>query len=201
MRLARSRPAPRAWAGMAIALALAALALWSAPREALDWQPGLAASEPWRAWTAVFVHLSAFHLQANLLGCAVVAAFGLVAGLPREATWAWLLAWPLTHLALGLQSQLLHYGGLSGLLHAGMAVAAVHIAWQGPRRHRLVGLAVLAGLAAKLLLEQAWLGGAREIPGWDMPIAPFAHLTGAAAGVVCGTAALWFESQRPTHPR
>lgn len=179
-------------------MALAALALGTAPREALDWQPGLAVWQVWRAWTAAFVHLSPLHLQANLLGCAVVAAFGVVAGVPREATWAWLLAWPLTHVALGLHPQLLHYGGLSGLLHAGVAIAALHVAWRGPRRQRLVGVAVLAGLVLKLSLEQAWLGEARPVPGWDIPIAPFAHLTGAVAGLVCGAWALWLQERPPT---
>lgn len=196
MRLLHARPAPRAWGGMAIALALAALALWSLPRDALDWQPARATAEPWRLWTAALVHLSALHLSANLLGCAVVAAFGIVAGVPREATWAWLSAWPITHAALVVQPQLLHYGGLSGLLHAGVAIAALYVASDGPRRHRGVGLAVLAGLALKLWLEQAWLGGAREVPGWDIRIAPFAHLTGALSGLVCGGAALWLQHRR-----
>lgn len=197
MRFGRPRPAPRAWAGMAIALALAALALWLAPREALDWQPALAFTQPWRLWTAALVHLSAFHLQANLLGCAVVAAFGLVVGVPREATWAWLLAWPLTHAALGLQPQLLHFGGLSGVLHAGVAIAALQIAWHGPRRHRLIGLAVLAGLALKLVLEQGWLDATRVVAGWDIRIAPVAHLTGTVAGVLCGALAQWLQRRRP----
>ncbi|MDP1693103.1 MAG: rhombosortase [Burkholderiaceae bacterium] len=197
MRVAGVRPAPRAWASVAIALALGALALWFAPREAFDWQPGLAVTQPWRLWTAALVHLSPLHLQANLLGCAVVAAFGTVAGVPRRAAWAWLAAWPLTHAALALQPRLLHYGGLSGLLHAGVAVAALHIAWQAPRHHRFIGLAVLVGLGAKLAFEQAWIGPTQAVAGWDIRIAPLAHLTGAAAGLLCGTGALWIDGGRP----
>ena len=196
MRFARERPAPRAWASLAIALALGALALWSAPHEALDWQPGLALTQPWRLWTAALVHLSPLHLQANLLGCAVVAAFGMVAGLPLRATGAWLAAWPLTHAALAVQPQLLHYGGLSGVLHAGVAITALQLGCRAPRRERLIGLAVLAGLAAKLLLESAWPGTAQEVPGWDIRIAPLAHLTGALAGLACDIGALWIASRR-----
>jgi len=196
MQGTHARPAPHAWASLAVTLALGALALWSTPREALDWQPALALTQPWRLWTAALVHLSPSHLQANLLGCAVVAAFGVVAGLPRHATWAWLVAWPLTHAALASQPQLLHYGGLSGLLHAGVAVAALHLASQGPRRHRLIGLAVLVGLAAKLVLEHAWLGTTRAAPGWDIRIAPLAHLTGALAGLLCGAGARWIAGRR-----
>lgn len=189
-------PASRAWAGMSIGLALAALALWPAPREALDWQPGLAATQPWRLWTAAFVHLSPLHLQANLLGSAVVAVLGIAAAVPRSATWAWLAAWPLTHAALALQPQLLHYGGLSGLLHAGVAIAASHLAWRGSGRRRAIGWAVLAGLAAKLLSEQAWLGPTQAAAGWDIRIAPLAHLSGAVAGLLCSAVALAIEGRR-----
>lgn len=196
--MSRARPAPRAWASVAIGLALGALALWSAPRETLDWQPGLALTQPWRLWTAAFVHLSPLHLQANLLGCAVVATFGIVAGLPRAATWAWLAAWPLTHGALALQPLLLHYGGLSGLLHAGVAVAAWQLAWQERGRPRWIGWAVLAGLAAKLALEQAWAWPTQAVAGWDIRIAPLAHLTGAGAGLLCGTVAQVIAGRRST---
>ena len=82
MRRAHSRPAPRAWAWLSVGLALGALALWPVPHQALDWQPAFAFTQPWRLWTAAFVHLSPRHLQANLLGCAVVAAFGSVSELP-----------------------------------------------------------------------------------------------------------------------
>lgn len=194
------RPAaPRAWASVAIGLALASLALWFAPRDALDWQPNLAVAQAWRLWTAALVHLSPLHLQANLLGCAVVAAFGIVAEVPRHASWAWLAAWPLTHAALALQPLLLHYGGLSGLLHAGVAVAALHVAWRQQGRRRLLGWAVLAGLAAKLALEQAWAEPTRAIVGWDFRVAPLAHLTGAMAGLLCGTVAQLMAG-RPESP-
>jgi len=186
----------RAWASMATALALGALALWSAPREALDWQPALALTQPWRLWTAAFVHLSPLHLQANLLGCAVVGAFGIVAGLPRSATGAWFAAWPLTHAALALQPLLLNYAGLSGLLHAGIAVAALHLATEQHRRSRFIGWAVLTGLAAKLVLEQAWIGPTQVQSGWDIRIAPLAHLSGAVAGLLCGTVAQVIASRR-----
>jgi rhomboid family GlyGly-CTERM serine protease len=198
MRVVRAQPAPRAWASLAIALAIPALATWFLPREALDWQPGRAVVQPWRWWTAAWVHLSPFHLLANLLGCAVVAAFGIVAGLPRHAAWAWLAAWPLTHVALAIQPQLQNYGGLSGVLHAGVAIAALHLALDPPGRDRLVGCAVLVGLAVKLALEHAWLATPQAVPGWDIRIAPLAHLTGTVAGLLCGVTARWVASHR--HP-
>jgi rhomboid family GlyGly-CTERM serine protease len=178
----------RAWIALSATLALAALAGWFVPREWLDWQPRLAATQPWRLWTAAWVHWSAMHLLANLAGCAVVATFGAAARMQRHSVYAWLAAWPLTHAALAAQPRLLHYGGLSGVLHAGVAV----VAWQlvahdrGPRR--AIGGAVLAGLALKLALEQPWLGPTRLVAGWDMAIAPLAHLSGTLSGLLCSAA-------------
>jgi rhomboid family GlyGly-CTERM serine protease len=195
--MAATHPAPRAWAGVAVGLALGALAAWLAPREALDWQPASALSQPWRLWTAAFVHWNSQHLLANLLGCAAVAAFGIASRLPRHAAWAWLAAWPLTHAALLPQPQLLHYGGLSGVLHAGVAVAALHLVWRERGRHAAVGWAVLAGLTIKLTLEQPWAGPTQAVSGWNFRIAPLAHLTGAASGLLCGAFAEIIAGRRP----
>lgn len=198
--LARA-PAPRAWAGCALGLALGAALLWWAPREALDWQPARAPGQAWRLWTAAFVHWSPQHLQANLLGCAAVAAFGIAAGTPRPITWAWLVAWPLTHAALVMAPALPHYGGLSGVLHAGVAAAALGLAWQGTGRRRVIGGAVLVGLAAKLMLERPWQGPVQIVAGWDIPLVPLAHVTGAASGLLCGAAALVICDHRRTLAR
>jgi rhomboid family GlyGly-CTERM serine protease len=181
-----------------VGLALGALAMWPAPRAALDWQPASALSQPWRLWTAAFVHWSAQHLLANLLGCAVVAAFGIASRSPRHATWAWLGAWPLTHAALLLQPQLLHYGGLSGVLHAGVAVAALHLVWHERGRKAAVGWAVLAGLIIKLVLEQPWAAATQAVSGWNIRIAPLAHLTGVASGLLCGAFAEVIAHRRPS---
>lgn len=186
---AASQPAPHAWAVSALGAAIGALLLWSAPRELVDWQPQLALSQPWRLWSAAWVHWSPLHLQANLVGCVAVAAFGAAAQVPRHATWAWLAAWPLTHATLALQPLLLHYGGLSGALHAGVAVVALHLAWRTRGRRRGIGWAVLAGLAVKLLVESPWQGPTQVMAGWDIPIATLAHLTGAGSGLLCGAVA------------
>lgn len=186
----------RTWAVVSIGAATGALLLWSAPREAFDWQPRFALSQPWRLWTAAFVHWSQLHLMANLAGCAAVAAFGIAAQLPRRATWAWLAAWPLTQAALALQPLLLHYGGLSGVLHAGVAVAALHLAWRAHGRRRGIGWAVLVGLAVKLALERSWQGTTQIVTGWDIPIAPLGHLTGATSGLVCGAIAQLISDRR-----
>ena len=152
----------------------------------LRWQPELAWSEPWRLISAAWVHLSPLHLAANLLGTALVAALGTVAGCGRRAAIAWALAWPLTHAALLLQPSLTRYGGLSGLMHAGVAVAICQLLCAERGRRQRIGAALLAGLVTKLLLEAPWQGGPlRQMPGWDIAIAPLAHSTGALAGGLC----------------
>ena len=68
--------ASRVWLSLCAAFAVLSLLAWPLPREALDWQPGLVAAQPWRAVTAAFVHWTPIHLAANLAGCAVIALLG-----------------------------------------------------------------------------------------------------------------------------
>lgn len=175
----------RAWAGLAAAFGAAAFVGWWLPAPWLDWQPALALHEPWRAFSAAFVHWSETHLAGNLAATAVLAALGPGGQLPARAALAWALAWPLAHLGLALQPALAHYGGLSGLLHAGVAVAALWlvVTARGARRH--IGAAVLAGLVAKVLLEEPWGPPLRPGGGWDIATAPLAHATGTVAGLLC----------------
>jgi rhomboid family GlyGly-CTERM serine protease len=176
----------RGWAALAVALALGTVAvtLWGW-RDALDWQPARAIAEPWRAWTAAGVHLSAMHLAANLAGALLVGALGVVADVPRRSTAAWFVAWPLTQFGLLARADLGHYGGLSGVLHAGVAVAAVHLIADGPRARRRIGAAVLVGLVAKVLSEAPWGPAVVHPAGWDIGVAPFAHASGTLAGLAC----------------
>ena len=69
--------------------ALAAMAIDPA---GLRWQPELAWTQPWRCMTAAWVHWSGLHLAANVVGTALVAALGTVAGCGRRAALAWALA-------------------------------------------------------------------------------------------------------------
>jgi hypothetical protein len=50
-------------------------------------------------------------------------------------------------------------------------------------------LVVLAGLALKVLSEQPWGPVLQQRAGWNVPIAPLAHATGALAGLLCALAA------------
>ncbi|MDP4301327.1 rhombosortase [Leptothrix discophora] len=154
-------------------------------REVLAWRPDRAFSEPWRWWSAAWMHLSTTHLLANLAGATLVAALGWLLQPARQMAWAWALAWPLTHLSLLLQPGLQRYGGLSGVLHAGVAVCAVWLWSRGERRgERWLGLALAGGLLLKLLLERAWEVPLNRVAGWDIVVAPLAHAAGAFWGAL-----------------
>jgi len=178
------RPRISTWTVQCLVLAWGAVLAFALPAGYLDWQPGLVA-QIWRWWSAAWVHWSAQHLLANLAGVLVLAALGRAARLPRRAALAWLLAWPLTHLALLTRAELAHFGGLSGVLHAGVAVAVVTLLFRTGRADRGWGLAIGLGLVLKIMLEQPFGPALRQVPGWDIAIAPLAHASGALAGTLC----------------
>src|SRR5204863_6118238 len=101
----------------ALLLGAGALLLRDAAVERWNWQPARWTVEPWRLVTAAWLHLSQYHLAANLAGTLLVALLGQVARLPPRAALAWLLAWPCTQALLLLRPALQHYAGLSGVLH------------------------------------------------------------------------------------
>ena len=191
-----ARPSTLAWWSVAACLALGALAArWFADQK-LDWQPGLAAAQPWRWWTGAWVHWSWGHLAANLAGTALIAALGARARADRADAWAWFAAWPITQLGLLMQTALQHYGGLSGVLHAGVVIAAIGLLQRESGSRRAVGALIVAGVVLKVALEQPWQGALRHTPGWSIAIAPAAHLSGAIAGLLCGLAAAAWRSRR-----
>lgn len=203
------RPGPRvprsAWLWLLSLWALTALGFWLGAigevsgrvGESLfmqwDWQPGLWRSQPWRLWTAAFVHWSSTHLFLNLLACLALGAWGHTLGLGRLSTLAWFAAWPLTHLLLSFSSSADHYGGLSGVLHAGVAIGVWKLLSQGPGTSWWIGAAVGLGLVVKLVVEvpmlseslglifnKSTLTGAPAVR-----VAGEAHLAGVIAGLGC----------------
>jgi rhomboid family GlyGly-CTERM serine protease len=172
---------PAAWWALTALLMIAAVAGQAVPSESLDWQPQRAWTEPWRWWTPVAVHYSAWHLAANLVGAAGLAWLASSARADSAMATAWAVAWPMTHLGLALRPELQHYGGLSGVLHAGVAVIAVDLLRRRPRW----GAALVAGLALKVLLEQPWGPVVQRVASVDVAVAPWGHLCGAVAGALC----------------
>lgn len=205
LRDMRDRRDAWAWLGVAALLALAALAGWlltSTPNStltptAIDWQPARFGVEPWRAFTAIGVHYSVAHLVGNLGGVGLAALLGVAARVPTRLAWAWFAAWPLTQLGLLVAApSLTHYGGLSGVLHAGGAIVIFDLLVCGTRAQRGIGVALALGLLAKLLSEAPWGPVLRVAPAWDIVIAPIAHSSGAFAGVVCAGIAEWCVRRR-----
>lgn len=180
----------RAWLLVAMALAIGSLVAWiQAPsvQAAMEWRPELAGPEPWRAISAAWLHWSPQHLIANLAGCAVIGLLGIAARLTARDAVAWLLAWPLTQFGLLIEPSLERFGGASGVLHAGVAVAAIGMmrmrASHG--RERVIGLLIGIGLIVKVAAERPLsLPALRHWDGWNIAIAPLAHLTGLIAGVI-----------------
>jgi rhomboid family GlyGly-CTERM serine protease len=177
-----------AWCVAAASMFAGTLIAWPFAHTALDWQPARVL-EAWRWWSAAFVHYTGHHMTANLGAVMLIAMFGWTARVPLRSTVAWCAAWPLTHLLLLLQPALLHYGGLSGLMHTGVAVVCVHLVFVGMRGQKFVGAAVFAGMAAKIASESPFGEPLRQVPEWDTAIAPLGHFTGALAGVLCGAVA------------
>lgn len=199
----------RGWAAFAALLAGLALAGWFAPAALLDLDAARRATEPWRWWTPVAVHLSPLHLAANVAGAVAVGAVGLAGRVPARTVLAWAAAWPLTHLGLVVAPDLARYAGLSGVLHAGVAVLGVHLLVRPGdgdpdpsrrTRRRVVGAGLLAVLAAKVVTEQPFAGpAARAVEGWDIAVAPVAHATGAVAGVLAALVVEAGSAWRQTH--
>ena len=180
----------RSWLVLTALLMGGSLVAFSVPANWWDWQPALALVHPWRTVTAAWVHWSEQHLGANLLAAAVVGAYGWTAQLPRQLAWAWAAAWPLTHLGLLAQPELLHYGGLSGVLHGGVAIVCLHLLVRARGRRRWIGAGVALGLVIKLVSEKPWGAALQHSDDWDIAVAPLAHTTGALAGLLCGSLAL-----------
>ena len=200
-------PTRAAWAWLFIgallllpALLLAIDGTPAAPAHWLEWRPDSAWRQPWRIWSAAWVHYSRLHLLANSVGAVLMIALGLAARMPARAALAWFIAWPLTHLALLLRPELAGYGGLSGVLHAGVAVVAVELCLRGGRARQL-GLVIAAVLLLKVVLEEPWGPALRWPAGWDIAVAPLAHATGVVAGATAGVICALLAARLVAQPR
>ena len=199
-RSSHAGPTPRRatsqWLALTALLMMGSLLVWQIDPAHWAWRPELAFSQPWRAWSAAFVHYSGLHLAANLAGALLVGALGWAARVPARSVVAWAVAWPLTQFGLLIQPALLQYGGLSGVLHAGVVVASIHLLFEGTRTQRRVAGATLLIVLLKVLSETPWAGPLSHPAGWDIAVAPMAHASGLVAGVLTAAAAqLWHRTQ------
>jgi rhomboid family GlyGly-CTERM serine protease len=175
---------------------VASMLLWWAGQDlvdALTWQTMDWRDQPWTLWTTAWVHMNTPHLIGNQMALGVMAGLAWLIHPPRLCTLAWLLAWPLTTITLLWWPQIGYAVGLSGLLHAGAVVLAVHLLFKRmavPKARRWGGLLVLAVLG-KLLLEQGWSQPVVWDPGNEMSVVRAAHLAGSVWGLLLGLLTVW----------
>ncbi|MDP3422988.1 MAG: hypothetical protein Q8S32_04430 [Burkholderiaceae bacterium] len=177
------------WLALCMLHAVASMLVWWAG-DPLAWQATWRADHwvqrPWTLWTSAWVHMNTPHLIGNQLAVGALAAMAWLLKPHAGAGAAWLLSWPLMVLCLPLWPQIGHYAGLSGLVHAAVAIVGLHLVL-GEMRIRKAqrwGGMLLLGLATKLGLEGAWHWPVVWSDASDMSIVQAAHLAGAAVGLV-----------------
>lgn len=177
------------WLSLCLLHAVASMLVWwaGAPlAQVLTWRSDTWWQHPWTLWTTPWVHIHTPHLIGNQMAVGALAAMAWLVRPNALASAAWLMAWPTVALVLPLWPHIGYAVGLSGLIHAAVAVVAVHLLWGqgalGPR-HRRWGCVLAAGLGAKLALEQGWHWPVVWSNGADMSVVQAAHLTGAVAGL------------------
>lgn len=179
----------RGWLALCLLHAVASTLVWwagGAWAGALTWRADTWLSRPWTLWTTAWVHIHTGHLIGNLLALAALAAAGWLLRPRMEASLAWLLAWPALPLTLLCWPQVGYCVGLSGLVHAALAVLAVQLVCGEVPAHqaRRWGWMLLGGLLIKLLAERAWLWPVVWSDAANMSIVQAAHLSGAVLGGV-----------------
>jgi rhomboid family GlyGly-CTERM serine protease len=187
-----------AWFWVCALLGVGSLLALVAPNDMLDWGRSAALLQPWRLVSAAWPHLSMAHLLLNLGALVAVAALGGLLRAGSTQAIAWLVCWPLTHAALWLQAEVTRYAGLSGVLHAGVAICAVSACGEPDRRARFVGWALLAGLALKVLIEAPWSRPLQHSATLGITVVPMAHAAGAVLGLLAGVVAIQLQRlERP----
>jgi len=189
----------KAWITLCGVLAVASVAAWAAGPAAaplLQWDRTLWLQQPWTLWTASLVHLSAAHLLGNLLTLGALAVLGSSLGAGQAATRALIVAWPLGTLALLAWPQVRQYSGMSGLIHAAVAVLWAHAVVH--RRAYPLSFVLFVGMGIKLLSEHAWLTPVSFDPSWGFNVVYAAHLSGTLVGAACGMAAAVWGLLRPS---
>lgn len=191
----------RSWLALcgALILLVVGLGMFLPEPTALAWNSPGWPREPWTLWTSSLVHLSGIHLLANLMALAAIAVLGLSLDAGIASTLALLAAWPLLALGLLAWPQIAFYAGLSGLIHAAVAVLWAHAALH--RKAYPLSFVLFVALVFKLLVEHAWTTPVGFDADWGFNVVYAAHLTGAVAGAACGLLAGGVELLLAAHRR
>lgn len=193
----------RAWLLLCAWHGVASMLLWWAGADlvtTLTWRSDSWLQQPWTLWTSAWVHMNTPHLIGNQLALGALTAFAWIVRPPLACALAWWLAWPLTQLSLLLWPQIGYAVGLSGMMHAGAMVLAVHLIlrrMEVPKARRWGGLLAL-GVLIKLMLEHGW-----SLPVvWDeangMSVVLASHFAGTVWGLSLGLATAWSTAAPPS---
>jgi rhomboid family GlyGly-CTERM serine protease len=157
--------------------------------EALEYRRGLAFSEPWRLFTAHYVHLSFLHASLNAVALILLGHLFADRLRPRDMCAMLIVAPMLLSLAFWfVLPELQWYRGLSGVLHAIYFAGCVAWVAQTTGRARWLPIAALVGGAAKVLVEQPWDASFPMHEVLRVAVVPQAHLVGAIVGTAAGLA-------------
>ena len=150
----------------------------------------IAAGQWWRLWSAHLVHLGWDHWALNIAGLAGLWWLYVTQATLRQWMIVALVSAPLISVALYIANpELQWYVGLSGVLHAVWAAAALAM-W---RRSRTESAAALVLLGAKLGWEY-FVGPLSSGGDSALVVVTAAHRYGALAGLACAAALrLWRE--------
>ncbi|MBL0918872.1 MAG: hypothetical protein IBJ14_09220 [Hydrogenophaga sp.] len=191
----------RAWLLLCVLHGVASMLMWWAREpavQALTWHADDWPSHAWTLWTSAWVHLNTPHLIGNQLALGALTATGWMRRPPLSAALAWALSWPLLQASLILWPQVGHAVGLSGLLHAGVAVLGLHLLMgAAPRGARPWGATLLGGLLFKVMLERGWYHPVVLNADTDLPVVQAAHLTGVVWGVLLGALSAFWARRAP----
>jgi hypothetical protein len=150
----------------------------------LTWHYDTVWSMPWTLWTSAWVHVNPPHLIFSQMGLGLLVALAWVLRPPWISTWAWLLSWPLAQACLVWWPQIGYAAGLSGLMHAGVAVLAVHLLMGLVRipKGRRWGSLLLLALLVKLAMERGWAHPVVWDGGTELSVVQALNLTSALWG-------------------
>jgi rhomboid family GlyGly-CTERM serine protease len=137
--------------------------------------------EPWRLWTAHWVHLSVWHWALNVAALALLPEIFLRTS-PRFFLLLWFTLPPLVSLMLYFfMPNLIQYAGLSGVLHGIYLAVALSATQNSHAAERKMGWVVVLGVCAKVGWE-AYSGNSQTAKLIGAPVVLQAHQYGAGLG-------------------
>lgn len=137
--------------------------------------------EPWRLWTAHWVHLGVWHWALNVAALALLPEIFLRAS-HRFFLLLWFTLPPLLSLMLYfLMPDLFQYAGLSGVLHGLYLAFALSATQNSYVAERKMGWLVVLGVCAKVGWE-AYSGNSQTAKLIGAPVVLQAHQYGAGLG-------------------